>query len=162
MPSAGAETTSCYSDRFEATYSSLRSNMEDSEEQFQDLLANLTVRANRMLATQSELFPIALLLMQDGRVDVAVAAYESADQIPDLLQALGSNLSEKAAAGEGLASCLAYPDYGAGEVVAFLENRDNYCATVRLPVSGDPLSIDAAGMIVEDGNIYVFPVSGDS
>ena len=134
--------------------------MGDSAEQFQELLAQVTGRANRMLAEKSEVFPMGLLLMQDGKLDVSVAAYESVDQIPELLNAMQSSLSEKAAQGGATASCIAYPDYSAGNIVVFLENHENYCATAILPVSGQPLSVDLSGITMEDGDIYIFPVSG--
>lgn len=134
--------------------------MDNSEEQFQELLAQLVGRANRMLAERSEVFPMGLLLMADGRMDVSVAAYESTEQIPDLLNAMQSSLSEKAAQIDAVASCIAYPDYGAEEIVAFLENRENYCSTAKLPVAGNPLAVDLSGITVEDGDIHVFPVNG--
>jgi hypothetical protein len=113
-----------------------------------------------MLAERSEVFPMGLLLMADGRLEVYVAAYESVKQIPDLLNAMQSSLKEKAAAGGAVASCIAYPDYGAEEIVAFLENSENYCATAKLPVAGSPFAVDLSGITVLDGYINVFPLNG--
>jgi len=135
--------------------------MDNSEDQFQELIAQLVGRASRMLAERSEVFPMGLLLMPDGSLDVSVAAYESVKQIPDLLSAMQGGLSEKAQSGPAVASCIAYPDYEAGEIVALLENAENYCATVRIPVAGTPTpEADLENIAVEDGSVYVFPVNG--
>ena len=135
--------------------------MDNSEDQFQELVAQLVGRANRMLAERSEVFPMGLLLLPDGGLDVSVAAYDSVEQIPELLSAIQASLSVKVQEGSAIASCIAYPDYEAGEVVAFLENRENYCATVRIPVAGAPTSeADLENIAVEDGSVYVFPVNG--
>jgi hypothetical protein len=69
-------------------------------------------------------------------------------------------MSEKTRADDALACCVAYPDYRAGEIVALLENHENYCATVRLAVAGDPPAVDLAGITVKEGSVYVFPVAG--
>ena len=134
--------------------------MGDSQDQFQDLLSQLIVRADRMLSEQNEMFPIALLLLSDGRTDVSVAAYDSVEQIPSLLNAMQASLSAKAGELGAVASCIAYPDYGSDRVVAFLENNDNYCAKAELPVITEPrLHLDTSAITFSDGDIYVFPVA---
>jgi hypothetical protein len=132
--------------------------MDNSEEQFRELLAQVIGRADRMLSERSEVFPMGLLLMPDGKLDVSVAAYESVDQIPGLLNAMRSSLSAKAIENDALASCIAYPDYQKAQVVAFLENRENYCALALIPVvEQPPLHLDVDGIAIGDGRIYVFP-----
>ena len=132
--------------------------MDDSEDQFRELLAQLIARANRMLAEKSEVFPMGFLLMHDGRLEVSVGPYDSPDQIPSLLNAMQASLSARVSNGGVAASCIAYPDYSAEEIVAFLENHENYCAIARLPMAANPLSVDIDSVRVEDGSVYVFPI----
>ena len=135
--------------------------MLSSEDQFSELLAQLIGRADRMLAERKEIFPMGLLLRRDGTLDVSVAAYDDTDQIPDLLNAMQASLSEKAAAADAVAACIAYPDYDASELVAFLENRQSYCAKARLPVLQQAAPcIDAERIIIEKGTVHVFPADG--
>jgi hypothetical protein len=131
-----------------------------SEAQFRELLAELVGRANRMLAERSEVFPMGILLTRDGCLDVSVAAYEFVEQIPALLNAMQSSMAEKTRAGDVLACCIAYPDYDAGEIIALLENNENYCATALLPVAGDPPAVDLGGIRVQDGSVNVFAIAG--
>lgn len=134
--------------------------MGDSQEQFQELLSQMIVRVNRMLAEQNEIFPLALLLLSGGCTDVSVAAYDNPDQIPNLLNAMQASLSAKAQEIGAVASCIAYPDYGSEKVVAFLENSDNYCARAELSVIARPrLHFDPSAITFSDGDIYVFPVA---
>ena len=134
--------------------------MGDSQEQFKELLGQLVARVNKMLSEQDEMFPVALLLRSNGETDVSVAAYETLDQIPALLDAMQTSLSAKVQETGAVASCIAYPDYGSNKVVAFLENNDNYCAKVELPVFSNPsLHLDPLAVTVSDGEVYVFPVA---
>jgi len=113
-----------------------------------------------MLLENNKVFPIGLLLMADGTLDVSVAAYDSAEQVPNLLNAMQTSFSEKVLEKEATASCIAYPDYGSGEIVAFLENRENYCAKARIPVAEEPrLHVDVRNIVIEDGSVYVFPAN---
>ena len=135
--------------------------MLSSEDQFRELLAQLIGRADRMLAERHEIFPMGLLLRRDGTLDVSVAAYEEAEQIPGLLNAMQASLSEKAVAADAVAACIAFPDYDASELVAFLENRENYCAKARLPVLQQPAPhLDAERITIEEGAAHVFPADG--
>ncbi len=134
--------------------------MGDSQSQFQELLAHLVARADKILSSQSDIFPLALLLLDDGRVETSIAAYESVDQVPALLNAMQEAAATKALETSVVASCIAYPDYDSGLVIAFLENRDNYCSKIAIPVATEPtLHLDTASMTVADGDVYVFPVA---
>jgi hypothetical protein len=130
-----------------------------SEEQFQELLAHLIARVNKALAVTDQLPALSLALTGDGSVEVAVGVGEG-DDLGSVLTGMQSSLAERAGNGEILASCIAYPDYGAGCVYALLENVENYCGKASLPVvEGDGgHSIDPAGISMEDGSIFVFPV----
>jgi hypothetical protein len=134
--------------------------MGDSQDQFQELLSQLIVRTDRMLAEQNEMFPLALLLLPDGGTNVSMAAYDNVEQIPSLLNAMQTSLSAKAREIGAVASCIAYPDYSSDKVVAFLENSDNYCTRAELSVITEPrLHVDPSAISFSDGDIYVFPVA---
>jgi hypothetical protein len=52
------------------------------------------------------------------------------------------------------------PDSSGNSVEAFLENHENYCLKVSIPIVGDSPSLDAENLVVGDGSILVFPVVG--
>ena len=134
--------------------------MGDSQSQFQELLAHMVARIDKMLASQSEMFPLALLLLDDGRVETSIATYESVEQIPALLNAMQEAAATKVLGASVVASCIAYPDYDSVAVIAFLENRNNYCSKITLPIATEPtLHLDTTNMTVADGDVYVFPVA---
>ena len=134
--------------------------MGDSQEQFRELLGQLIIRVDRMLADRSEVLPLALLLLPNGRTDVSVATYDSIDQLPGLLNAMQRSLATKAIEAGAVASCIAYPDHGSNKVVAFLENSDNYCNRAELPIINEPRPhLDSSATTFSDGDIYVFPVA---
>ena len=135
--------------------------MLSSEDQFRELLAQLIGRADRMLAERNEIFPMGVLLRRDGTLDVSVAAYDVVGQIPDLLNAMQTSLSEKVVADDSVAACIAFPDYDSSELVAFLENRENYCAKARVPVMQHPAPhLDPERISIEEGVVHVFPTDG--
>ena len=135
--------------------------MLSSEDQFGELLAQLIGRADRMLAERNEIFPMGLLLRRDGTLDVSVGSYEEVGQIPGLLIAMQTSLSEKAVAEDAAASCIAFQDRDSAELVAFLENRENYCAKARLPVLQQPAPhLDPERITIEEGAVHVFPADG--
>jgi hypothetical protein len=81
--------------------------------------------------------------------------------MPAILNAMQSSLAALARTQSLDATCIAYPNYEDDTVVALLENRENYCATVVIPVLVDtPVRLDMESIEVRDGNIYVFPVVG--
>jgi hypothetical protein len=133
--------------------------MDDAQDHFIELLAQLIARANRMLADGRSVPPLGLLLMRDGSVEVSVAADAGEDQLPDLLDGLQASLSGKAMHEDTIASCIAYADEGGERIIALLENREHWCATALLPVGGDPPSVDGEAITIEDGELHIFPAS---
>ncbi len=131
--------------------------MDDSEEQFQDLLAHLSVRVNRMLAAGEQL-PLALLLRADGAVEVAVGVAGTSQELGDVLTAMQDALKAQVADESIVASCIAYPNHEDPSFVAWLENRENYCVKVVHPILPGPSpALDIGNLRVEDGEILVFP-----
>ena len=112
-----------------------------------------------MLAQQSFAFPVGLILKPGGEVEVSVAAYENAEQVEQLVNAMLGSMIERASATSALAACISVPDARGQSVVAFLENRDNYCVKVSIPVSADTRKLDAEKVTVEDGSVHVFPMA---
>lgn len=62
--------------------------MDDAQDHFIELLAQLIARANRMLADGRSVPPLGLMLMRDGSVEVSIAADAGEDQLPELLDGL--------------------------------------------------------------------------
>lgn len=133
--------------------------MKDSNQQFHELLAHLVARANKMLLEQKDINPLSLALLTDGNVEVGVGVTEKQDQVPAVLNAMQQALIKRVSDGSVLATCVAYPNHQDDTVVALLENKENFCATVILPVLIEPSwSLDTANMEVSDGSVYIFPV----
>jgi hypothetical protein len=132
--------------------------MNTSEDQFRELLAHLIARTNKLLSQRGQAFPLGLVLNASGGVEVSIATCEEPDQSGDVLNALQSSMVTRAAAGSAIASCISVPDRSGKCVVAFLENHENYCAKVSIPIVRDALSLDTENMVVDDGSTLVFPV----
>jgi hypothetical protein len=132
--------------------------MDTSESQFQELLAHLIARTNKMLSQQGHAFPLGLVLDAGGRVEVSIATYEEPHQIGDVVNAMRSAMATRVAAGSAVASCISVPDRSGKCVIAFLENHENYCAKVSISIVGESPSLDTENLAVDDGSILVFPV----
>jgi hypothetical protein len=133
--------------------------MEDSNQQFQELLAHLVARANKMLAEQKDIHPLSLALVTNGTVEVGVGVTERQDQVPSVLDAMQQALVDRVRGGGVQATCIAYPNHQDDTVIALLENKENFCATVVLPVLVEPSwSLDTENMAVTDGAVYIFPI----
>lgn len=136
--------------------------MGSSEEQFKELVAQLAVRSTKMLSEQNYLLPFAILLSKSNLIEVLLATIDASDKVQDLVNFIQEQVQVKVESGEFKAICIAYPDYDNGAVVAYLENNENYCSKVTIPVntaSGPVLNLES--LIVEDGNVYVFPIVQD-
>lgn len=131
--------------------------MDKSDEQFQELISQLIVRVNKMLTQDNIVNPIGLMLNIKNALEVSIT--ESIDDIGEAINILQTTLTEKAEAGELLATCIAYPDYENNIVVALLENNENYCAEATIPVNieNQPF-LEAQNIEINDGNVYISPV----
>ena len=135
--------------------------MDKSQDQFQTLLANLAPRVNNALSRQNSVPPIALLLLENDEVETVLYVAGEDESLADEMNNLQRVLIEKADEKSALAACLSYPDYEQEEVVALLENAENYCAECRIPVVMDEtLQLDLAKMTVGDGMVFVFGEGG--
>ncbi len=138
--------------------------MDHSEEQFKELIGNLVVRANNALKVSDQVPPMSLALDGTGNIDAGVADADDSASLSEVLNAMQDALSQRASRGEIVASCIAFAKYDEGCIEALLENSDNYCATVKIPVTSAAagLSLSLQDMAVEDGSVYVFPLVSDS
>jgi hypothetical protein len=135
--------------------------MRDSEEQFQELIANLSARLTKALSKSNKVPSIGLLLSLKGDVEPVLAVAEN-EELKEEVNLLQARLVSKAKESDSIAACLAYPDYEREEIVAYLENNENYCLKARIPiVTGPQLKLDILNIEVEDGIVFVFG-AGDS
>ena len=135
--------------------------MDQSEEQFQDLIANLAPRVDKALSQQNSIPPIGLLLFGGGEVEVVLSVSEKENDLSEEINFLQQSLIEKAKEKSAVAACLAYPDYANEQVIAYLENNEHYCAKCSIPVVANPsLGLDLEGIEIEDGMTFVFGEGG--
>ena len=136
--------------------------MADSEQQFQELLAHLVVRVNNMLSAQGPVMPLGLLLRAGGKVDVSFGVADNARDVAGMTKAIREALVGVVAGGGVHASCIAFPHENGEAVIALLENHENYCATVSIPLLVRPVrKLDTDNMQIDDGYVHVFPVAPD-
>ena len=70
-------------------------------------------------------------------------------------------MASKVTAGSAVACYTSVPALDGKSIVAFLEDRENDCSKVSIPIAGDPPSLDIENLEVEDGLVRVFPVVSD-
>jgi len=133
--------------------------MSKSEEQFNELIAQLIVRSQKMLKDSNILSPYALLLTSNMKTEL-VMPLDISDDLGETLNLIQGILKEKVSEGSYVASVIAYVNYDFERVEAYLENSDNYCLKVNIPVSVTPNEIQLIpeDVVTEDGSIYVFPI----
>lgn len=133
--------------------------MVGSEEQFKELIAQLIVRANHMLAQSNNVLPMGLALVESGKTEVVLASPDLSDEVSVLVQFIQDALTDKVKAGGIVATCVAYPEYSRKVVVAYLENNENYCLKAIIPVRfDDKKELVANEVTVLDGEVFIFPV----
>lgn len=130
---------------------------DKSEEQFLELLANLVVRANRMLEKSGKVLPIGLLLRRKAEIDVYVASPEGEWSLDESLNFLQQSLISKIKEMPALAGCLAYQDAEREEIVVFMENYQNYNVKCKVPLSSSPApQLNLEAMSIGDGKVFLF------
>ncbi len=132
--------------------------MVDSADHFQGLVSYVITSINKMLTTGNIVTPIALVVNRDGSIEV-VKANATSEKIVDHVGLLQAQLRKKAEQFEIMTSCVAYPDYANNQIIAFLENDDNYCVKLLMPVvNRNGLKLKADKITTEQGAVYIFPV----
>ncbi len=97
--------------------------MQTSEEQFQELMANLVARGSNALAHQAHVPPISLLLRNTGEVECSAGIADSHGDLKQVLDAMQATLRDRVRRGDILAVCVAYTDPTSHAVVAFKLKR---------------------------------------
>ena len=144
-----------------AVYGALVQVMQTSEDQFQELLAHLLVRGNAALAKTASVPPMSFSLGTDGSVQFSVGTADTPNELQRVLGAMRESLVNRVKTEPIVATCIAYSESESGDVVAMLENHENFCATVRMQASpGSKLNLDR--MEIGDGFVHVFPIDNDS
>lgn len=128
---------------------------ENSEKQFEELLANLIVRSNKSL--EQDQFPVfGLLLTDEGKIDVSIGIVEDGN-LSDIINHVQQGMIEKKKTIPILAACLAYPDFQNQCVVSYLENYESYQLRCDIPVLSDNgLRLDVDNLTTHDGSTIVF------
>lgn len=134
---------------------------EQSESQFQNMLTHLVTLTSEALAGAEELPPMALTVNPQGEVNSIMGASGDREELRTILKAIQKTLAAQAQQGEITACCMSYPDFADQCIVAFMENQDNECTELRIPVTvtGKSLALDLENLSVADGSVFVFPVT---
>jgi hypothetical protein len=131
--------------------------MDTSEDQFQELLANVYARYKRSLLQGAQPPPMGLLLRGDGSIEVSIIAADSDAETERCLSAMREALALKAQNENIVAASMSHVDTAASRVVVHFENNENYCARVLVPLSvGSPQEMDMAALEVQDGSVELF------
>ena len=132
--------------------------MNKSDESFNELLAQVIVRGNKMLGESNLMSPFGILLDDNKAADIMTVADET-KSYSELLDFLQESMKAKVIDKAYVAGCIVYADYANNQLIAFLENTDNYCLKAVIPVKADDgLSLLPSEMKAEEGGIYIFPV----
>ena len=130
----------------------------NSEDHFHGLVSYLMASINEMLKTGNVIGPIGLMVNSDKNIEVVRAAVET-EKTLESVTLIQKKLKSKASRFEIITSCIAYPDYENNQIIAFLENNENYCVKVLVPViNRGGLKLNAEKIKIVAGAVYVFPV----
>ncbi|USA46461.1 hypothetical protein NDN11_17555 [Acinetobacter sp. C26M] len=132
--------------------------MQQSEEQFSELMAHFIVRTNKMLQSGQKIPPLGLLLHENGSVQVSLIVYDDIEQIPDLIQNMLESYSQKVLEQDIVASCIAIPNDVDQEVTVLLENFENYCIKYHIPIDILNQTLNMNEAVASDSDVYVFPI----
>jgi hypothetical protein len=132
--------------------------METSEEQFDELLAHLLARGSKMLNSSNEYIPFAMLLNAAKVVEIVMTP-EEVHEHSQIMYLFRERLQPKIDSGSYLAVCISYVDQDKKLLVAHLENYENYCLTVTIPLDqGCPTKLmPEKTEFLHKGTIYIFP-----
>lgn len=133
--------------------------MDNSEDQFNSLLAELMLRTNRALSMGEDPPPMALAMNAAGKSQLFVGVADSEEQLATILVQFTNALSSLAQKEEIVASCVAHFRKDEGCVIVELENNENDCAHVVIPVLPSPArQLVMQEMVVGDGSVKIFPL----
>ena len=132
--------------------------MSKNNEQFNLLIAQIIIQGNKMLGESNLIPPFGIMLKEDLSFEL-ISNPEPSKSYSESVDILQERLKAKVQASSYLAGSIIYADYENYKLVAFLEDINNFCLKVVLPVKVDNgLSINADEMRAEEGGIFIFPV----
>jgi len=128
--------------------------MNQSEQQFQELLAHAIARVKATLREHGRVPAFGLQLQPDGNVQLALETTEAGNPSVDLLI---EHLNDQASKGALVACAIVHRAEDNQPLSVFLENNAHYCADVTIPFhSGSPLDLDVENMSVGAGAVRIF------
>jgi len=132
--------------------------MSNSEFHFNELLAQILVRTDKMLAESSNVIPYGLLLTDNGKIEIIIAV-DISDKLSECLEFIQNTLKKNLEEKQYVAAAVVFADYDNMEIISLLENNENYCLKVLFPVMNieDQLKIDTTKIKTEEGSVYIFP-----
>jgi len=129
--------------------------MDQSDDQFETLLSNLIPRVNKSLKSSNKVDCVGLLLFGEDQIEVFISIIE--DDLSKAVTFMQNQLVEIVRNRKPIASCIAYPNYEKGQMIALLENNEHYVAEAHIPVLTTPhLHLDLANLTYHDSAIYLF------
>ena len=136
--------------------------MQTSEDHFQELMAHMVARATKALEQRTAVPPMNLLLGKNGDVRCFVGKADTPAELEQVLAAMQESLVEEVRTEALLATCVASTDAATGNAIVLLENHENHCAKVTIPVvdgSGLDLESMLESMQIDDGQVRAFPLT---
>lgn len=133
--------------------------MSITGDHFQGLVSYLIASINGMLKEGNIVTTSGLVVNNDNSIE-AIKANTTSKKISDHIELIQKQLKGKAERHEIVTSCISFPNYEKNQIIAFLENSQNYCVKVIIPVvNRNGLHVDAKAIKTEDSAVYIFPVS---
>ena len=130
------------------------------EHQFSLLISHLAVSVNQALAQGTETPPLALTLSGSDEIDMGFGIDEG-KSLGEAMDVMQKALKQRVLEQPGIeAALLGYPVIEEREFHAFLENRNNLCMKVSIPVveQDGALRLQLDDLREEAGAVYVFPL----
>ena len=116
-----------------------------------------------MLNESDKVLPYGLILSSSTQIEL-ILPVDVSDNLGDTLNIIQDEMKAKVLNKECLASSIVYSNYEAQKIEAYLENVENYCLKINIPVvaSSSEIKLIPENIETEDGGIYVFPIVGES
>jgi len=132
--------------------------MQTSEEQFPHLLGDLYARLKKILAHQTDVPCLGLIMRKEINIEVVLGLTDDTVGLAEILNSLQQEVIDQIKSSGGIATCIAYPDYANEQVVALLENEELYCMTCGIPIveRDGRLIPDMENLEIKDGAIHIF------
>ena len=125
---------------------------------FQKLISQITINIEKMMSTSNIVVPIGLAIIDDSNV-LLVKGNEKFTKLSQHMNAIQTHLQKEIGKKAISATAIAYPDYDNYEIIAYIENNENVCVKVRIPVivKNRKFELNLSSTKIEKGTIYVFP-----